>query len=208
MRWSLGVVDVVYLGEPDAVRRSELARDDGFEHVDTMVGVDPATLAVPAGYPTAYPWPVPGRCTTPAPSTRHSTWDESVERWRAAPGALVEPWAGATVASIEQMREFAAAVPGVGFLVDTGHVMSWGEDPLDALALASHVQLRDARVGEAQVLPGEGDVDFRAVLRRLDELDYRGLISVEYFDLPDRGWGLADPRGAAVTLAAHVRALA
>ena len=38
-----------------------------------------------------------------------------------------------------------------------------------------------------------GDVDFAAVLRRLEELDYRGKLSIEYFDLPDNGWPLDDP---------------
>jgi hypothetical protein len=45
------------------------------------------------------------------------------------------------------------------------------------------------------------------VLAELDRLDYRGLISVEYFDLADMGWPLDDPVGYSVALAAHVRAL-
>jgi hypothetical protein len=45
------------------------------------------------------------------------------------------------------------------------------------------------------------------VLAELERLDYRGLLSVEYFDLPDYGWPLEDPVGHAVALAAHVRAL-
>jgi sugar phosphate isomerase/epimerase len=36
-------------------------------------------------------------------------------------------------------------------------------------------------------------VDFAAVFRALDALDYRGKLSVEYFDLADRGWPLDDP---------------
>jgi sugar phosphate isomerase/epimerase len=50
-------------------------------------------------------------------------------------------------------------------------------------------------------------VDFRAVLRRLDALGYRGRLSVEYFDIPAMGWGLDDPVGWTVDLADHVRAL-
>ena len=38
-------------------------------------------------------------------------------------------------------------------------------------------------------------------------VDYRGLLSVEYFDLPDRGWPLEDPIAAALDFAAQVRAL-
>ena len=46
-----------------------------------------------------------------------------------------------------------------------------------------------------------------AVLRRLDELDFDGLVSVEYFDLPDLGWPLDDPVSYCVELAQYVRSL-
>jgi hypothetical protein len=41
----------------------------------------------------------------------------------------------------------------------------------------------------------------------LEALDYRGLLSIEYFDLPDMGWRLDDPVGHAIALAAEVRPL-
>jgi len=53
----------------------------------------------------------------------------------------------------------------------------------------------------------DGDVDFGAVLRRLDDLGYRGLLSVEYVDLPDLGLPLDDPVGWALALTSRVRAL-
>ena len=34
----------------------------------------------------------------------------------------------------------------------------------------------------------------------LDELDYRGALSVEYFDLPEHGWGCDDPAAYASAL--------
>jgi sugar phosphate isomerase/epimerase len=52
-----------------------------------------------------------------------------------------------------------------------------------------------------------GVVDFDAVVARLDELGYGGSLSIEYFDLPEFGWPLADPRAWALDLAAHVRPL-
>ncbi len=45
------------------------------------------------------------------------------------------------------------------------------------------------------------------MLDRLEQLDYRGKLSVEYFDLPDNGWPLADPEGWARDLAAFLTAL-
>ena len=48
------------------------------------------------------------------------------------------------------------------------------------------MQLRQAAPGKTQLHADDGgDVDFAAVLAELDRLDYQGLISIEYFDLPD-----------------------
>src|SRR5689334_25223142 len=123
-------------------------------------------------------------------------WERAVRWWRAAPGALLEPWAGAVVNSIETVRAFRAEVPGVRLLVDTGHVADWGEDPCELLDLADHVQLRQGKPGSTQVHVDDptGVVDFDAVFARLDALDYGGKVSVEYFDLADAGWPLDDPR--------------
>ncbi len=208
MRYQLGVVDVVFWPDEPA-RCAELARDLGFEHIDVLTSVDPASLALPVGCPTAYPKPEPGWCTTPAPRDGEGMWEWTVKHWRASPGALLEPWAGAVVNSLEAARAMMDEVPGLRLLVDTGHVADWGGDPLELLAYADHVQLRQGRPGSTQVHIEDptGVVDFAAVLRRLDELDYPGLLSVEYFDLPEHGWPLDDPVGWATDLAAHLRPL-
>ena len=77
------------------------------------------------------------------------------------------------------------------------------------LEYADHVQLRQGRPGATQVHVDDptGVVDFAAVVARLDALDYRGRLSVEYFDLPDHGWPLDDPVQWATDLAARVRPL-
>jgi sugar phosphate isomerase/epimerase len=210
----LGVVDIVYAANRDVVERSRRAAADGFVHIDPLIDVDPATLALPIGCPTAVPKPQPGWCVTPAPAPNpgqdaDDLWDRAVGWWRAAPGALCEPWAGSVVNSAERLRAFADAVPGVRFLIDTGHVSDWGDDPVELLAWADHVQLRQGCRGHAQ-LPlddARGVVDFGAVYARLEALGYAGRISIEYFDLPDYGWPLDDPRACALELATHVRAL-
>jgi sugar phosphate isomerase/epimerase len=205
--FSLGVADLAYADEPDVARRAELARDDGFTHIDVLLDDAARDLALPVGCPIAFPRPVATWCSTPAPPAGDGAWDRTVRWWRDAPGALCEPWAGASVASIDDIRALADAVPGIRFLVDTGHVTAWGGDVLELLPYAAHVQLRDARPGEAQVAPGEGEVDFVAVLRRLDELAYDGALSVEYFDLPDLGWPCASPRRFAQELRVHLTGL-
>jgi sugar phosphate isomerase/epimerase len=211
VRFRLGVVDVVYAGLGDAVAKSHAAAADGFRHIDVMVGDDPTLLALPVGCPTAFPKPQPGWCSTPAPSidAAPDIWDRAVRWWRRSPGALVEPWAGACVNSLETIREFARAVPGVRFLIDTGHVADWGGDPLELLEFADHVQLRQGCPGNTCVHIDDpsGVVDFARLIERLDESGYAGCLSVEYFDLPAQGWPLDDPRQWANDLAAHVRSL-
>jgi sugar phosphate isomerase/epimerase len=204
----LGVVDIVYAPRP-VEERAELAVADDFEHIDVLVDVDPATLPLPVGCPTAFPKPRPGWCSTPAPRVGPQMWERTVEMFLAAPGALLEPWAGAVVNSAETCRAMMREVPGLRLLVDTGHVADWGGDPLELLPHAGHVQLRQGRPGAAQVHADDstGCVDFAAVADRLGELDYRGRVSVEYFHLPEYGWPLADPRAWALDLAAQVRPL-
>jgi sugar phosphate isomerase/epimerase len=71
------------------------------------------------------------------------------------------------------------------------------------------VQLRQGAPGSTQVHVDDprGAVDFRAVFDRLDVLDYRGVLSVEYFDLPDSGWPLDDPEAWARDLARYLVSL-
>jgi sugar phosphate isomerase/epimerase len=208
VRYPLGVLDLVFRpASPSESSRRAAAL--GYEHIDVVVDVDAATLALPVGCPTAFPKPQPGWCSTPAPRDGPGMWERTVRWFRAAPGALLEPWAGATVRSLETVRAVRAAVPGLRLLVDTGHVADWGGDPLELLEHADHVQLRQGRPGATQVHVDDptGVVDFAAVLGRLDALGYRGRLSVEYFDLPEYGWGLEDPLGWAQALTDHVRAL-
>ncbi len=205
----LGVVDIVYGSELDAPARSALARADGFDHIDVLVDVDPHSLQLPVGCPTAFPRPASGWCATPAPADGPGAWDRCVKWFRAAPGALLEPWAGAVVHSAETCTEMMAAVPGLRLLVDTGHVADWGGDPLELLEFAGYVQLRQGAPGHTQlhVDDPDGVVDFADVLTRLDALGSTAELSIEYFDLPALGWPLTDPRAWACDLAGHVRSL-
>ena len=124
------------------------------------------------------------------------------------PTARLEPGPRTSAGSIEKIEALVAAVPGLRLTVDTGHVATWGEDPVEVLRHADHVQLRQAAKGDPQRHADDGgDVDFAAVLTELDRLDYHGAISIEYFDLADMGWPLDDPVGHCTALAAHVRAL-
>jgi sugar phosphate isomerase/epimerase len=194
----IGVVDVTYAACGDEIERSRRARDDGFAHIDVVLGTDPVTLALPIGCPTAFPKPADTWCATPVPPD----WDRAVRWWRAAPRALLEPHRYGAVNSTEAVRAFLEEVPGVRLLVDTGHVADWGGDPCELLDLADHVQLRQGAPSAAQLHLDDprGVVDFGAVFARLDARGYRGKCSVEYFDLPEHGWALDDPRAWACDL--------
>ena len=207
--FGLGVVDVVYARLGAVEERARLARDDGFDHIDPLVGTDPDALVLPIGCPTAFPRPQAGWCTTPAAADAPGRWDKTVARFRAAPGCLMEPWAGSVVGSNERVLAMLDAVPGLQLLVDTGHVADWGGDPFELLPFAAHVQLRQAMAGSTQLHVDDrrGTVDFAAVVDCLERLGYDGLCSVEYFDLPEQGWTLDDPRAYAVDLAAYLRTL-
>jgi sugar phosphate isomerase/epimerase len=206
---AIGVVDIAYAHvSDDPVVGSRAAAGDGVAHQHVFVTVDASQLALPVGCPTSFPKPTDTWCSTPAPAASlDNSWDRAVRWWRAAPHALMEPWAGACVDSVERVRAFKAEVPELRLLVDTGHVADWGGDPLELLEYADHVQLRQGKPGHTQlhVDDSSGVIDFDAVLARLDALDYSGKISVEYFDLPEQGWSLAEPEQWARDLLAALR---
>jgi sugar phosphate isomerase/epimerase len=215
VRFPVGVVAVAF-GDTPVDEVASRAGALGFEHLDCSdlalerLGADGvAALAVPVGDLLSGA-DVRGGCTAMALIERRGQdrFDEAVEEFGRHPGARLEPIPHSMADSVAAAERIVAAVPGLRLTVDTGHVATWGEDPVRLLHLADHVQLRQAAKGRPQLHPDEGgDVDFGAVLRELERLDYRGLLSVEYFDLPSYGWPLDDPVGYSVALASHVRGL-
>lgn len=211
----IGIVGVAY-GEMPLDEMATRSAELGFDHLDAAVhlleGLDDDAIAA-LGVPIAdriSGFELVDGCTFVAPYERRGEdrFDETVELFRRNPGARLEPGPRSAASSIAKVEAIVAAVPGLELTVDTGHIATWGEDPVPLLRLAGHVQLRQAAEGRPQLYPDEGgDVDFAAVLAELERLDYRGLVSVEYFDLPDWGWPLDDPVAHAVALAAHVRDL-
>ncbi len=81
--------------------------------------------------------------------------------------------------------------------------------PTSCSTLAGHVQLRQGKPGHTQLHVDDptGVIDFAEVFRTLERIDYRGTLSVEYFDLPGQGWPLDDPVQWACDLAAKLRGL-
>jgi hypothetical protein len=204
----LGIVSVAFRPAPLA-EAAERARVLGFSHIDTSVDFMDEVVALPIGDVCTPRVPRAG-CTWLAPLLRdEASFDFTVRRLRDHPGTRLEVGPGSVAGSVAMTRALADAVPGLRLCVDTGHVAAWGEDPIDLLDLAAVVQLRQAAPGLPQLPVDDprGGVDCRAGLPRLGDLDFDGLVSVEYFNLPELGWPLDDPVGLCVDLAAHVRRL-
>ena len=186
----------------EAARRAAM---DGFSHIDALADA-PDDLALPLGDGFANR-PTPGCTSGPLPEGMRS-WEKTIDDFRKVPDARLEPWPGSVVGSTEKVLAFLEAVPGLRLTLDVGHVTAWGGDPVELLPYADHVQLRQAKPGATQATT-DGTVDFAAILSRLEALDYQGLLSIEYFDFPERGvgWGLDDPVAAARETAREIRAL-
>jgi sugar phosphate isomerase/epimerase len=204
----LGIMSVAFGRETTYPEAARQAAELGFDFID--IGLDRGdaddldVLAVPIGDRIGSE-PRTG-CTVRPP--RRVTWDEGVAFLRRVPGIRVEPGPGSLLDSAESIRAMCEAVPGLRLTLDTGWSVFCGFDPRQVADLAGHVQLRQARPGQPQLHPDDdGDVDFAGVIAHFDEIGYEGLFSVEYFDLPDLGLGLADPVGHCVALAERVRPL-
>jgi Xylose isomerase-like TIM barrel len=204
----LGIVSVAFgLGCPQS-EAARQAQSLGFDHldiaIDRMAGGTEESLAVAVGDRNGAV-PQTG-CTCRLPPGW--TWEQCVALLRRQPELRVEPGPRSVLDSAAAIRAMCHEVPGLRITLDTGWAAFGGYDPLEVADLAGHVQLRQARPGHPQVHPDEeGDVDFAAVIERLKAVGYQGLISVEYFDLPELGLSLDDPVGYCVDLADRVRPL-
>jgi hypothetical protein len=215
MQHALGIVAVTF-GPLDVEAAAARAVELDFDHLDASAAAldalsdeERAALPLPIGEQLSG-FEVRDGCTANAPARPRDEagFNELVAVFRAHPGARFEPGPGTAVSRVERIEALIAAVPGLRLTVDTGHVATWGEDPVPLLRHADHVQLRQAAHRRPQLHPDEGgDVDFAAVFAELERLDYPGLLSIEYFDLPDMGLPLDDPVGHAVALRDQVRPL-
>ncbi len=86
----------------------------------------------------------------------------------------------------EGALELVRRIPGLKLTLDPSHYLVQGDSCqtwVDAMPYVAHVHLRDAGRGgrdELQVPWGEGALNLEDLLRALDEVDYSGLLSVEY----------------------------
>jgi sugar phosphate isomerase/epimerase len=109
---------------------------------------------------------------------------------------LIEPEPGLLIETFEQYLEFVARIdsPWIGLNFDVGHAYCVGQAPQDWIArMASHTRhyhLEDIAPTHrhAHLIPGDGAIDLRAVLREIAGSGYRGWLTVElypYIENPD-----------------------
>jgi sugar phosphate isomerase/epimerase len=121
----------------------------------------------------------------------------------------LEPIVNQLVSTTEQMLAIASAVPGLHVSFDPSHLQVTTHDVSDAARrlgpLVSNAAIKDA-VGTPQdfrfLAPGDGDVDFVAMLTALDEAGFDGYVSVEH-----EAHVFGDARQVPAVLADSLRAL-
>jgi sugar phosphate isomerase/epimerase len=101
---------------------------------------------------------------------------------------LIEPHAGGLCQEPEHAISLVNEVPGLGITYDPSH-FACCDIPFDRTESlfpeVGHIHLRDAASGTLQVPWQEGTVDFEWVIRRLEEIAYDGIISIEYVGTED-----------------------
>ena len=98
---------------------------------------------------------------------------------------------------LEFKNRFFKSEPNVLMNCDIGHLFCVGDDPPDVVRRLSehvaHVHLED--IGKNRVhqhlTPGKGVIDFPAVFRALDDIDYDGWVTVELYPYETTAAGVA-----------------
>lgn len=103
------------------------------------------------------------------------------------PVVLFDPRPGMVVSNtaetLEVLAKFKSSVMGITF--NTAHFHLAGENITDSIKTLGkhirHVHLEDVASGNspAVVVPGQGVIDFNAVFRAFDEIDYAGWFTVD-----------------------------
>jgi sugar phosphate isomerase/epimerase len=122
---------------------------------------------------------------------------------------LIEPEPGLLIENSDQFCELMQHIdsPAVGLNFDIGHFYCVGDDPATAIPRLAgyirHFHLEDIAANRVHrhLIPGEGAIDFQAVLQAIRSIGYDGWITVELYPYVD------DPDAAARTARSRVTAI-
>jgi sugar phosphate isomerase/epimerase len=122
---------------------------------------------------------------------------------------LVEPEPGLLIETADQFLEFMQHIdsPAIGLNFDIGHAYCVKDDPATTIPRVAqyirHFHLEDIAATRVHhhLIPGEGAIDFRAVLQAIRAMGYDGWLTVELYaniDNPDHAARLAHERVSAL----------
>jgi sugar phosphate isomerase/epimerase len=122
---------------------------------------------------------------------------------------LVEPEPELLIETAEQYLDFAGRIqsPMLGLNFDIGHSYCVKDDPAATVHVLKdhirHVHLEDIAATRVHhhLIPGEGVIDFAAVLQALKDIDYTGWVTIELYTCHEA------PDAAAATARERVLAL-
>lgn len=98
---------------------------------------------------------------------------------------LESPHMGSITETKQQVLDYLEMIgdPRIGVTVDTSHVQVFCGDVPDYIRAVGdrigHVHLRDARASDILVRPGQGEIDFGAVMRQLEAVGYSKVATFE-----------------------------
>jgi len=109
---------------------------------------------------------------------------------------LVEPEPGLLIETADQFLEFMQHIdsPAVGMNFDVGHSYCVGDDPATTIPRVAkyirHFHLEDIAATRVHqhLIPGDGAIDFAAVMRAIKGIGYDGWLTIElypYVENPD-----------------------
>jgi sugar phosphate isomerase/epimerase len=103
-----------------------------------------------------------------------------------------EPEPGQFIETTAQLKALIDEVdhPRFGANVDVGHAWCAGDDPAESIRILGqkvmHLHLEDIKDRRHfHLIPGLGEIDFRAIARALDDIGYAGAAAVELYTYPN-----------------------
>jgi sugar phosphate isomerase/epimerase len=107
---------------------------------------------------------------------------------------LIEPEPGLLIENSMQFKKFMTKLDNSGYIklnFDIGHFYCVNEDPAKLVyELSDYIEhfhladIADTRIHN-HLIPGKGSIDFRRVFDAIDDIDYRGFVTVELYPYQD-----------------------
>ncbi|WP_436346070.1 sugar phosphate isomerase/epimerase family protein [Natronorubrum sp. FCH18a] len=180
--------------EPSVIRADDDAREWRVEYTKRAIDIAETVNAPAVCLATGRPLPgtMPEAAREYLRESLHEILDYAESR-DVAVGIEYEP-----ELLIENTDEVLALIDdlgrdGLGVNLDVGHAAVYGEDVAESIRRSAGsitgIHLEDIVGGRRgkhyHRIPGEGDLDFRAIFDALDDIDYDGFATLELYTYPD-----------------------